>query len=200
MPKNLIRYQQTGNLHFITFSCYQRRKYLASVEARTLFLRSLEAMGQRYDFFVSGYVIMPEHVHLLISEPTRIVLARALQALKLSVAVKRKERPFWQARYYDFNIFTEEKRVEKLRYMHRNPVSRELVAQPEQWQWSSFVHYWTGQPDIVEIESPWTAAHRDRALQNPTSQKRDVGHSCSENPLLCSDIARMNRSTCRVFR
>jgi putative transposase len=60
-------------------------------------------MRVRYDFFVSGYVVMPEHVHLLVSEPREVILAKAIQALKLSVAVQRQERPFWQARYYDFN-------------------------------------------------------------------------------------------------
>jgi len=134
MPTNLIRYQETGNLHFITFSCYHRRPYLGSPDARTLFQSSLESMRLRYDFFVTGYVVMPEHVHLLISEPTHAILAKALQALKLSVAVKRKERTFWQARYYDFNVYTEKKRVEKLRYIHRNPVTRGLVAAPDHYR------------------------------------------------------------------
>ena len=166
MPTKLIRYQQTGNLHFITFSCYQKRKHLGTAAARTLFQHSLETMRLRYDFFVTGYVIMPEHVHLLTSEPKQTLLAKALQALKISVSVQRNERPFWQARYYDFNVFTEEKRIEKLRYMHRNPVRRGLVTEPEQWQWSSFIHYRTGEPGIVEVESHWTAARRDRAAQN----------------------------------
>ena len=45
---------------------------------------------------------------------------------------------FWQARFYDFNVWTERKRIEKLRYIHRNPVERGLVSSPEQWRWSSF--------------------------------------------------------------
>ena|SRR6516165_6655511 len=134
MPSGLVRYQQAGALHFVTFSCYHRSAYLGSPSARELFERSLEAVRLRYQFFVSGYVVMPEHVHLLVSEPLKGTLARALQALKLSVAVQRRERPFWQRRYYDFNVFTEEKRVEKLRYMHRNPVVRGLVARPEDWE------------------------------------------------------------------
>ena len=81
-------------------------------------------MRRRYSFYVFGYVIMPEHVHLLLSEPEKGVLSKAIQALKLSVAVQSKERPFWQARYYDFNVFTQRKHVEKLKYMHRNPVTR----------------------------------------------------------------------------
>jgi putative transposase len=44
----------------------------------------------------------------------------------------------WQARFYDFNVWTSRKRVEKLRYMHRNPGKRELVDSPELWRWSSY--------------------------------------------------------------
>ena len=107
---------------------------------------------------------MPEHVHLLISEPAKAALSKALQSVKLSVAVQQKERPFWQPRYYDFNVHTERKRVEKLNYMHNNPVTRGLVAQPEQWTWSSFRHLFTGDPGVIEIESQWTAARRERTL------------------------------------
>jgi len=121
-------------------------------------------MRIRYGFFGSGYVVMPEHVHLLIGEPARVILSKALQARKLSVAVQRTERPFWQARY-DFNVYTERKRVEKLRYMHRNPVTRGLVEKPDQWPWSSFHHILTGERGVVEIESQWTAVKRERAVE-----------------------------------
>lgn len=160
MPKGLIRYQQAGSFHFVTFSCYRRQPYLCSPQSRDLFERSLEAMRIRYEFFVAGYVVMPEHVHLLLSEPCRAMLAKALQALKLSVAVQSRERPFWQRRYYDFNVHTEAKRVEKLRYMHRNPVKRGLVENPGDWSWSSFRHWLTGEIGTVEIESQWTARRR----------------------------------------
>jgi putative transposase len=140
MPTGLVRYQHGGDLHFVTFSCYRRLAYLGTSPARDLFEQSLETVRSRYGFLVTGYVVMPEHVHLLVTEPRIGTLARAIQALKLSVAVQRHERPFWQRRYYDFNVFTEEKRIEKLRYMHRNPVTRGLVERPEQWPWSSFRH------------------------------------------------------------
>jgi putative transposase len=162
MPRALVRYQRAGDLHFVTFSCYRRQPYLGSAEAKSLFQRSLETMRIRYDFFVTGYVAMPEHVHLLIGEPKKAVLAKAIQGLKLSVAVQRSECPFWQPRYYGFNVFTDRKRIEKLRYIHRNPVTRGLVKEPDAWIWSSFRHYSTGEAGVVEIESPWTAADRDR--------------------------------------
>jgi len=175
MTKGLVRYQQCGCFHFVTFSCYRRLAYLGTAAARSLFERSLESMRLRYDFVVCGYVVMPEHVHLLVSEPKKVLLSKTIQALKLSVSVQSLERPFWQARYYDFNVHNEEKRIEKLRYMHRNPVKRGLVGKPEQWQWSSFRHYATGEISAVEIESFWTGARRD-GLRDPRSQSRDLGH------------------------
>ena len=162
MPNALIRYQQTGNLHFVTVSCYRRQPHLGHPDAKNLFEHSLETMRLRYDFFVTGYVVMPEHVHLLLSEPRKAILAKALQALKLSVAVQRRERPFWQARYYDFNVYSARKHIEKLRYLHRNPVKRGLVENPEDWPWSSFRHYATGHEGTIEIESDWTANKRER--------------------------------------
>jgi putative transposase len=161
MPTGLKRYQQLGDLHFVTFSCYHRLPYLMSAEAKHIFEHSLEAMRGKYGFCVAGYVIMPEHVHLLLTEPHVGLLAIALQALKISVSMRLPERPFWQRRYYDFNVFSEAKRVEKLRYMHRNPVARGLARAPQEWLWSSFNHYATGGIGTVEIESPWTMARRE---------------------------------------
>ena len=69
---------------------------------------------------------------------------------------------FWQARYYDFNVFTRKKRLEKLSYMHWNPVKRGLVKEPQDWEWSSFRHYLTGEEGMVEIESEWTGRKRER--------------------------------------
>jgi putative transposase len=114
----------------------------------------------RYDFVVAGYVVMPEHVHLLVSEPRKAVLAKALQALKLSVSVQSTQRPFRQARYYDFNVYSPEKRSEKIDYMHHNPVKRGLVTRPQDWPWSSCLHYATNLRGTVEIESEVTAARR----------------------------------------
>jgi putative transposase len=160
MPKGLVRYQECGCFHFITFGCYHRFEHLGAAASRELFERSLEIMRARYDFVVSGYVVMPDHVHLLVSEPKKALLSKAIQALKLSVSVQSRQRPFWQARYYDFNVHNEDKRVEKLRYMHRNPVKRGLVEKREDWPWSSFRHYATGLKGTIEIESQWTAFRR----------------------------------------
>ena len=160
MKGQRIRYQQTGELHFLTFSSFRRRPYLSTAAAMELFEDALERVRLRYLFAVAGYVAMPEHVHLLVNEPGRGLLSRTVQALKLSVSMCSRERPFWQAHYYDFNVPSHQRFVEKLRYIHRNPVRRALVAKPEEWLWSSYRHYQTGMHRTVEIESEWTACER----------------------------------------
>ena len=180
MPRGLKRYQEARDLHFITFSCYRRQpllhpslrksganrgpRLLASPRAMHQFEVALEWSRRQYDFYVIGYVVMPEHVHLLISEPERGTLASAVQAIKQSVARRLLgDSPhFWQARYYDFNVWTKKKRIEKLKYIHRNPVKRGLVEKPEGWRWSSFCNYATGEEGVVEVESPATGRKRER--------------------------------------
>jgi len=132
----------------------------------------------------AGYVVMPEHVHLLVNEPARGQLSRTVQALKLPVSMRSRERPFWQAHYYDFNISSHQKFVEKLRYIDRNPVKRGLVTKPEEWLRSSYRHYQTGMHGTVEIESEWTARERggqlpawmcNRRLDSPSPVPKDEG-------------------------
>ena len=141
MPKGLKRFQNFGHIHFVTFSCYQRRPYLNTPQSRDLFVETLEQIRQRYLLPVHGYVVMPEHVHLLLGEPPEHPLSIAIKALKLSVSKQSQERPFWQHRYYDFNVLTTVKVKEKLHYMHQNPVERGLVPLAELWKWSSYDFY-----------------------------------------------------------
>jgi putative transposase len=171
MPKQLKRYQQQGCLHFITFSCYRRQQLLASPKSREIFENELERVRRWYGFYVTGYVLMPEHVHLLVSEPERGKLQVVIQMLKqiTSHRLRSEGTPrFWQVRYYDFPVWSEKKRVEKLRYMHRNPVKRELVARPEDWKWSSFRQWSTGCEGPIEIECQWTARKREKMGLYPT--------------------------------
>jgi putative transposase len=178
MPWGLKRFQEARCLHFVTFSCYQRAPRLGMPRACDIFEQTLERTRRWYGFYIAGYVVMPEHVHLLITEPERAKLSVALQMLKQNVA-RRLHEPeggsLWQPRYYDFNVWSEAKRIEKLRYMHRNPVKRGLVASPEDWPWSSFRHYVSGVEEAVEIESRWTT--RKRELLGVTVQSRAQGQN-----------------------
>lgn len=157
MPAGLKRWQQDGDDHFLTFSCYQRKPFLGSSAAKHVFLHQLEQLRERHDFSVFEYVLMPEHVHLLVSEPKGIFLADVVRALKgeTSRVLKGEHKHFWQKRYFDFNVLSWDKRVEKLKYMHRNPVKRELVATPAEYPWSSFNRYASGIESIVQLDTEW---------------------------------------------
>ena len=155
MPSRLERRQQTGNLHFLTFSCQDRNPYLKSPGAASIFEHSLEAMRSKYLFEVIGYVVMPEHVQLLITEPPTHPLSTVIGSLKRSVSKQLPQSPFWLPRYHDFNIFTNEKRKEKLKYLHRNPVERGLADSPEAYPWSSYNTYLRRQHDTVQVNFTW---------------------------------------------
>jgi putative transposase len=117
---------------------------------------------------------MPEHIHLLITEPEVGNPSTVMQVLKQRTAralLPKKRRseprqrflfgddlprvPFWQARFYDFNVWTTRKRVEELRYMHRNPVKRGLVSAPEDWRWSRYRFYFVNEAGRVRVNEGW---------------------------------------------
>ena len=183
MPRGLHRTYGAHHLHFITCSCSRRLLLLRTARCRDIFLTILEQTRQRYRFVVVGYVVMPEHIHLLITEPEVGTPSTVMQVLKQRTArallPKKKQTdprqrrlfahailrtPFWQTRFYDFNVWTTKKRVEKLRYMHRNPVKRGLVGAPEQWRWSSYRFYLLDEAGLVRVNEGWTKiSFRDRA-------------------------------------
>ena len=194
------RYGQR-HLHFITCSCYRRRPLLGTAKKRDVFLKILDEVRERYQFSLVGYVVMPEHIHLLISEPKAGNPSTVMQALKQRVArsLRRKSRrrnpnqlplwrdergamprSFWQRRFYDFNVWSGKKRIEKLNYMHMNPVKRGLVADAKLWAWSSYRFYQYGEksactPDAEPRESSNGSIQRG-GRQNPhPSQTEECG-------------------------
>lgn len=173
MPAGLKRYYGKGHLHFITFSCYQRLPLLKTVRARDVFVRELARVRDELRFRLIGYVVMPEHVHLLISEPPNGTPSTVLQKLKRRVACRLRKarrrtytgqmplpfekcgeppRAFWQARFYDFNVYSQRKKIEKLKYMHANPVKRGLVSHPKNWVWSSWGDYFADEQGLLRID------------------------------------------------
>jgi putative transposase len=126
-----------------------------------------------HKFRVLGFVVMPEHVHLLMSEPEKVTPSKVLQVLKQKVsrALRRKPRrsatgqlslrfpgdaesatAFWQRRFYDFNVWSAKKVKEKLEYMHANPVMRKLASHPKDWPWSSWTNYAKGGEGLLRID------------------------------------------------
>ena len=174
--RNLLRrYYGWGDLHFVTFSCFRRRPFLATRRARDHFVKILDQVRSRHSFRIVGYVVMPEHVHLLIDEPSGNTPSKVLQVLKQKVSRALRAKPsrvlqgqlplafldagangnaaaFWQRRFYDFNVWSAKKVKEKLEYMHANPVKRKLVTHPRDWPWSSWSHYANGEEGLLRID------------------------------------------------
>jgi REP-associated tyrosine transposase len=175
VPWGLFRFHQSRLPHFITFTCYRRQSFLNTPAIRNAFLRIFERTRVRYDFMIYGFVVMPNHVHLLISEPKQGTIATVIQSLKVAsfryhkthicqqkadMGHKIESSPFWQRRYYDRNVRDHEEFINDLKYIHRNPVKRGLVEKPEDWPWSSYRHYALDEQGIVAVESPWAAYKR----------------------------------------
>ena len=187
----LWRFYGSGDLHFVTFSCYRRRPYLGTVRARNRFIKILDEVRSRHGFALLGHVLMPEHVHLLIGEPEQGNPSKVLQVVKQKVSRSWRGKKtswrgkktssgrqmefafvsssvaapaFWQQRFSDFNVWSEKKLKEKLHYMHRNPVERKLVQHPKNWPWSSWSFYAKGEQGLIRIDD---LNPRGREKQSP---------------------------------
>ncbi len=192
MPWGLYRFHQSRLPHFITFTCYRRQSFLNTPAVRDALLRILERTRLRYDLLIYGFVVMPNHVHLLISEPKQGTIATVIQSLKIACARYAKThicqkkadmghdvqaKPFWQRRYYDRNVRDHEEFVNDLKYIHRNPLKRGLVKKPEDWPWSSYRHYALDEQGIVAVESPWAAYKR----KHPSADRNQLSRICAKD-------------------
>jgi len=175
VTKGLIRYYGSQDLHFITCSCYRRQPQLKTAKRRDLFLKILEETRRKYRSLSCIGTWSCRNTFICSSPNWR---SRSFgrnegdqTALALRVNWLRKRPapaqiglwdstpdPVWQKRFYDFNVWTERKRIEKLRYMHRNPVKRGLALEPAQWNWSSY--RWHESGEVGRKQKPrleWTA-------------------------------------------
>ena len=162
-----LSYEDSGYVHFISFTCFGRRAFLDTEYARNIVVSVLETRLRRTETICHGFVVMPEHVHAVLEFTQAKALSNFLQQWKrLSSHAIRKhiaaDRPgyheatshadaIWQHGYHDFSLLTESKFNEKLQYMHNNPVIRGLVDEPAKWHWSSARWYEEGKSVGVPI-------------------------------------------------
>ena len=211
MPHHLKRLIGQGDLHFITFCCYHRRRLLATAHARNIALQVLREVRAKYDFALIGYVFMPDHMHLLIGEPPAVPPATVMQVFKQRVSrrLRKKkraapaqlrlqfdevadgERRFWQRRYFDFNVYSQRKIIEKLHYMHANPVKEKLVTHPGKWPWSSWCHYYAR--DALLAMDAWDAPSKSASVAMDSMRQRKsppfAKYAKGRPPDLCSPFA-----------
>jgi len=155
MPK-LRHYDNLGTSRFVTFSSYRRRKYLLEPGTPELIIAQLRAAREKYLLKFWGYVIMPEHVHLVLLPPDGMKLGLLIREIKSKMArqyfsVRTQgidgQRVFWQKRCYDHNCRSFETVMEKIHYCHFNPVRRGLVSDPADFEWSSY-NWYQGRRDV----------------------------------------------------
>ncbi|MCA9254023.1 MAG: transposase [Phycisphaerales bacterium] len=168
-----------GHAHFLTYSCVNRLPLLSTDRVRRWVIEAMTAARRSQNLELWAYVIMPEHVHVLLfpNDPDN-EMRRILAALKRPVAKaahdhlkkmnprawierltvnypRRKVFRFWQSGGgYDRNVFRKYKLSQIFDYIHANPVRRELVNTPREWSWSS-ARFWEGQKDVpLRMDSP----------------------------------------------
>ena len=170
------RYEGLGHAHYLTFSCFQNRRFLVSSRAAGWFVDALRAAREKGLFDLWAWVSMPDHAHVLVLPKDGVTVGRILSALKQPVSKRallylRRERPeglgaladvqpngdtsyrFWQrGGGYDRNIWTPEEIREKINYIHANPVRRGLVERPVDWPWSSWRAWTTGEEIPLPVD------------------------------------------------
>ncbi|MFZ5832184.1 MAG: REP-associated tyrosine transposase [Planctomycetota bacterium] len=171
--RKLVRhYDVQGHAHFLTFSCYGRLPLLGKDRSRRWLVESLEDARQKHAFDLWAWVIMPEHVHLLVwPRASQYQVGRILADIKRPVGQKaidwltvhspsflnrltvthrnRTYRHFWQpGPGQDHNVYDPFTAHQVVEYIHGNPVRRGLVSRSEQWPWSSAAD-WGGEMNVI---------------------------------------------------
>jgi putative transposase len=162
----LRHYDGFNTARAINFSCYRRLFLLRDRAEKELFITSLISARIKYRFSLLGYVIMPNHVHLVIHPKEESIVGKIIGEIKSQSGrkilscwkkqgyktVEKLLNPsgkysFWQGRCYDHNCRTPEKVIEKINYCHNNPVKAGLVNEPGDWEWSSY-NWYQGQSNV----------------------------------------------------
>ena len=153
--KTCVRYNEPYHAHALTFSCFQKRLFLNSDPSARIFLESLDAARRRHPFDIWAYVVMPDHVHLLIwPRQEDYSISKILFSIKRPVSYRARkagfcrEARFWQpGGGYDRNLWKVHTIYKEIDYMHANPVRKGLCERPEEWTYSSAA-YWAGQRHV----------------------------------------------------
>lgn len=157
----LRHFDNLGTARFVTFSCFGHRPLLTQRGNIEAVIEQTERLRSDDGISLLAYVIMPDHVHMVLLPPEGLELGRAIGRLKALSARKilaassnagaaRRDgrRVFWQRRCYDHNCRTRGTVLEKIEYCHANPVRAGLAREPADWEWSSF-NWYNGRRDVL---------------------------------------------------
>jgi len=162
MPKGQKQVYGKGELHFATCNFFRRQPKMALEKHRDLFVQLLEEVRVKFRFNVVGYVAMPTHFHLLMSEPGIDTADNSIQTIRQRFgrrynASARTDEQVWETRYADLHVFGADGILARLNFMHQAPVKAGLVEQATDWEWSSARRY-AGLPEGVVTMEPFQEA------------------------------------------
>ncbi|HCS55587.1 transposase [Rubinisphaera sp.] len=169
MSDSRRQYQDQLYCHFVTFSCHRRRNLLQPDPPKRILLGKLNQQLSRQSATCVGFVVMPDHMHLLVWFPETGQISRFMQTWKrLSSHAIRKwweenrqnysmsfdlSEGIWTPKYFSFEVSEQQKLSEKLNYLHLNPVRAGLVDRAVDWKWSSA--RWYEQHRSVGVPIKW---------------------------------------------
>jgi len=138
----LTHYFEEGRCYFITSTTERRKNIFSKNENAQILSNILYNLRKRGKFFLLGFVLMPEHFHLLIVPRNGVKLSWIMQEIKKGSArlinkLNNSQGKIWLDEYYDYVIRDENDLVKHLNYIYTNPVKRGLVETPEEYPWSS---------------------------------------------------------------
>jgi len=191
--KSLPKFDDNSHVHFITTNTYKNYPCFQYEELSQILLEELKFYSAKLGFALIGYVIMPDHLHLLIwwsrDDKQLLDISKIMQVIKGAtarriidllrgrsehllrpIAIRREQMlsptrenvssqyhirspkfRLWQPGFYDFNIYSDEKLLEKLDYIHNNPVSAGLVLSPDDYEWSSYRLYFSDEHKVTTV-------------------------------------------------
>lgn len=178
------RHYTPGQLQFITTGIYRRAQIFLSARFRHCFVEELVGLREEMHFVIVGWVLMPEHFHILIrpepADATPLIVKRLKERVAISILRTLRDNPqhpwcrkmldrfrlpptvhdeshcrLWQRRFHPFNVYSRKKVLEKLNYMHNNPVKRGLVKHPGDWPYSSWRFYFRGDASLLAVDRIW---------------------------------------------
>ena len=156
MRVKLPRYNEENECHFITSVTRERKPIFHDVNNIEILIETIRFYQERGDLHVLGYVVMPEHVHLLLI-PLKGTISDVMRNIKAYSATTIRQRAkidsdVWQNSFYDHIVTGRRDFESKLNYMHENPLRRNIVDRLDSYPYSSYINFYTDREPVLRIE------------------------------------------------
>ena len=151
MP-HYVRNRLKGGCYFFTVNLLQRHNNQLLIDQIDLLRETVQNVKQKHPFLIDGWVVLPEHMHFIITLPIgdddyakriRLIKSQFTRQLRKvehcsKVRISRNERGIWQRRFWEHTIRNDRDYSAHMDYLHSNPVKHGHVKTVIDWPYSSF--------------------------------------------------------------